>query len=358
MLPSIQKLLKLDELDSVRDDSKVLFYALLVITFVHALFIPFFYFLGVPQLSIVNIFSLAIYIYCIKLFYHSVKASDFSVLGLLVSMEVIVHAYIACFYMGVQSGFHYYIFGLAAFPFIGVRTSLLTNVFRILLLVALFVLLEISLNDKTPQVVFNDAFLKALRFINITFFLLITGSVTFAYTQATSEYQLMLAELASIDKLTGLDNRRSLINKAEKEISVSQNTGEPLAMLVIDIDHFKQVNDKYGHLCGDFILSNVAKVMQSTLRKQDVVGRWGGEEFLVLLPNADTATLNDLAERLRLAVENTAFSYEGNDISISVTIGAASLISDDSFDSLASRADRALYVGKENGRNRYQYGSA
>ena len=125
-----------------------------------------------------------------------------------------MHAYIACFYMSVQSGFHYYIFGLAAFPFIGVRSSLLKNVFRIFLLVSLFVLPEISFNDKMQQVVFNDAFLKALGFVNITFFLLIAGSVTFAYTQATSEYLLMLAELASIDKLTGLNNRRSLITKA------------------------------------------------------------------------------------------------------------------------------------------------
>lgn len=355
---ALQKLLKLDELDSVRDDSKVLFYALFAITVVHALFIPFFYFLGIPQLSIVNIFSLAIYIYCIKLFYQSVVASDFSALGLIVSMEVIVHAYIACFYMGVQSGFHYYIFGLAAFPFIGVKSTLITNIFRILLFVAFFVLLEISLSDKQPQVIFSDEFLKTLRFINISFFLLITGSVTLAYTQATSEYQQMLAELASIDKLTGLDNRRSLINKAEKEIKDSQSSGEPLAMFVIDIDHFKQVNDQHGHLCGDYILSNTAKVMQSTLRKQDVVGRWGGEEFLVLLPNADSATLNDLAERLRSAIEKSVFTYEGKRISISVTIGAATLINEDSFDSFASRADRALYVGKESGRNRYQYESA
>lgn len=356
-MPALQRLLKLDELGSVRDDSKVLFYALLVITFIHALFIPFFYFLGIPQLSIVNIFSLITYIYCIKLFHQSVAASNFTVLGLVVSMEIIVHAYIACFYMGVQSGFHYYIFGLAAFPFIGTKTALITNIFRILLFVAFFVLLEVSLSDEQPQVILSDEFLKILRFINITFFLLITGSITLAYTKATNEYQQMLAELASIDKLTGLDNRRSLIAKAEKEIKDSQSSGEPLAMLVIDIDHFKQVNDQHGHLCGDYILSKTAKVMQSTLRKEDVVGRWGGEEFLVLLPNADTATLNDLAERLRLAVEKSVFIYDSKRISISVTIGAATLINEDSFDSLVSRADRALYIGKESGRNRYQYES-
>jgi diguanylate cyclase (GGDEF)-like protein len=129
-------------------------------------------------------------------------------------------------------------------------------------------------------------------------------------------------------------------------------------MLLIDIDHFKQVNDTHGHLCGDYILSSAAKLMQSTLRKQDVVGRWGGEEFLVLLPNANMTVLNDLAERLRAVFEATVFTYDGKAISISVTIGATTLIHDDSFDTLASRADRALYVGKENGRNRYQYGPA
>ncbi|MGJ8620164.1 MAG: GGDEF domain-containing protein [Methylophilaceae bacterium] len=354
----IKNLLGLDRLESVKDDSKVLYFALLTITLAHALFIPFFYFLGIPQLSIFNVLSLVIYLYSIRLFYHSVATSNFTLLGVIVSIEVIAHAYIACFYLGVESGFHYYIFGLAAFPFVGVKSTVIANIFRILVLISLFILLEISLSHQSPEVVFSNGFLKALRFANITFFLLITGSVTLAYTRATSDYQQMLTELASIDKLTGLDNRRSLILKAEKEIEDSQTTGEPLSMLVIDIDHFKQVNDTYGHLCGDYILLNVAKVMQLVLRKQDVVGRWGGEEFLVLLPNAEAETLTDLAERLRVAIEKTVFSYDGKQISISVTIGAATLINEDSFDSLTSRADRALYLGKENGRNRYQYGHA
>lgn len=341
--------------DKANDDLKVFYYALLAITAMHALFIPFFYWLGIFYLAVFNLFSVAVYLYCIKLFPASLAKLDFRLLGFIVSTEVIAHSYLACYFLGLESGFQFYIFALIAFPLFGIKSSFLINFLKVILLVFSYLLLEIWVGGKTPQFEFSENFLRIMKYINISNFLIFSGCVSFAYTKATRQYQELLTELATIDKLTGLSNRRSLMTAAEKEIADSNKSGLPLSMLVIDIDHFKNINDTHGHLCGDYILSSLAELMRSVLRRQDTVGRWGGEEFMVLLPDADAEMLKDLGERLRLKINQTKFTYQNKEISISVTIGAAMLVSNDSFDSLTLRADQALYQGKKNGRNCYYF---
>lgn len=164
------------------------------------------------------------------------------------------------------------------------------------------------------------------------------------------EYQKQkLTELALFDQLSGLYNRHSLHDLAPKYISNSKRHQTPLSLLVIDLDHFKIVNDTRGHSVGDIVLKSVSAVLQESCRTEDMVARFGGEEFVMLLANCDIHNACDMAERLRCSVE----SIEPEGLVITSSIGVSELMSQDTdFDSLFERADKAVYKAKECGRNR------
>jgi diguanylate cyclase (GGDEF)-like protein len=160
-----------------------------------------------------------------------------------------------------------------------------------------------------------------------------------------------LDRLARIDPLTDLSNRRDLDEILEATLSAARRDGTPLSVLLVDIDHFKQINDTAGHDAGDAVLVEVARSMRASLRTQDSLGRWGGEEFLAVLPNTGAEDAGLVAERLRSQIAHTT---SGPDRSpITVTIGVA--VDDSGTTSeLISRADAALYAGKRSGRNQVQ----
>ncbi|HOX32973.1 MAG TPA: diguanylate cyclase [Spirochaetales bacterium] len=159
--------------------------------------------------------------------------------------------------------------------------------------------------------------------------------------------------LSRHDPLTGLLNRRSLAEKIEEEASRSARTGEPYALAMLDIDHFKDFNDRHGHECGDVVLKAVAEAMLATARSTDSVGRWGGEEFLLLLPATDAAGGGELAEKIRSRVERASVPYGGASCSVTVTAGVAACgRGDPGIDGGIRRADEALLEGKRQGRNR------
>lgn len=162
--------------------------------------------------------------------------------------------------------------------------------------------------------------------------------------------------IAAHDPLTGVANRRSLIMALDRDVARSRRLREAYALLMLDIDHFKHVNDTYGHQAGDEVLRHMAAVVLERLRAQDTVGRYGGEEFLVLLPHTDLDGARDLAEQLRRAVARTPCHWEGQKITVTVSIGIwGGLIGrEDSWDMLVDAADRAMYLAKQNGRNRVE----
>ena len=172
-----------------------------------------------------------------------------------------------------------------------------------------------------------------------------------------TERKLLEEELrrqAHIDYLTGVHNRRHFMERAEQELSRAHRYGSPLSMLMLDIDHFKQINDRYGHKVGDIVLKAVADLCHATFRDVDILGRLGGEEFAVLLPETDQHFAVDAAERLRETITNARIPLaEGLPVTFSVSIGVSSLSSpDDNIDVLLSLADKALYAAKDGGRNR------
>lgn len=163
--------------------------------------------------------------------------------------------------------------------------------------------------------------------------------------------------LAMRDELTGLVNRRSLLESLEQQLAVARRNGQALALLMIDVDHFKRVNDTHGHLSGDKVLKDMARAIATRTRAQDLPGRLGGEEFLVILPNTRLAGAVQLAEGLRRGIESTEFqSASGQAITITVSIGLCEwgLLKQASCDDLISAADQALYLAKQKGRNRVE----
>ncbi len=162
-----------------------------------------------------------------------------------------------------------------------------------------------------------------------------------------------LSELAMTDELTALFNRRAFVSYFEKELSRAKRNAEDISLLMIDIDFFKKINDKYGHHVGDIVLQHFSNVAKNTIRNEDTIGRIGGEEFAVLLPNTTINTAGLIAERLRKAIENTFVEHEGQKITFTVSIGIAMFDDKDMVpEALMKNADDALYNAKENGRNR------
>jgi diguanylate cyclase (GGDEF)-like protein len=159
--------------------------------------------------------------------------------------------------------------------------------------------------------------------------------------------------LAMQDELTGLGNRRHIEEALAQQLAQARRSGRPLALLMIDIDHFKRVNDSFGHLSGDQVLRQLAGCIRSRLRAQDLAGRWGGEEFLVILPETDAQGAAVVAEQLRQAVEGAPFTaLDGTRMPLTVSIGRHAL--DRATEDLVGAADQALYRAKQNGRNRVE----
>jgi diguanylate cyclase (GGDEF)-like protein len=168
------------------------------------------------------------------------------------------------------------------------------------------------------------------------------------------KFVLELERQAQIDALTGLNNRRYFYELAEQEIVRTRRYGKPLAIMMVDVDHFKAINDTYGHHSGDTVLQQLGVICRQTMREIDIIGRIGGEEFSILLPEANGMHAREAAERLREAVAATVVQLEPEvSISFTVSIGVAALVATDSgVAAMLKRADEALYQAKYSGRNR------
>jgi diguanylate cyclase (GGDEF)-like protein/PAS domain S-box-containing protein len=161
-----------------------------------------------------------------------------------------------------------------------------------------------------------------------------------------------LENIALLDALTALPNRRYLDDQLEARLAEFQRTQMSFGVLMLDIDHFKKVNDTFGHDVGDQVLKMVSRTMETNSRPYDIVGRWGGEEFLAIVPNTDETILATVAERYRMLVEQSVIFNQDQPIRVTISIGGALIRQDESVFDLIKRADHNLYLSKENGRNR------
>jgi diguanylate cyclase (GGDEF)-like protein len=156
---------------------------------------------------------------------------------------------------------------------------------------------------------------------------------------------------ASTDSLTGLLNRENSFYLLQQAIYRAVEAGRPLSVAMADLDHFKRINDNYGHMVGDSVLQETAARILASVRDPDIVGRYGGEEFLVILSDADIATARRIAERIRKRIADTPINVQGTRIEITISLGLASLQEGDDLNTLLKRADEALYAAKAAGRN-------
>ena len=161
-----------------------------------------------------------------------------------------------------------------------------------------------------------------------------------------------LEQIAAYDSLSGLLNRRSLFTRISIEIERSIRLEVPLAGLMVDIDRFKSINDKYGHQCGDMVIREIGTRLSGGLRKYDYAGRYGGEEFFVVLSNSSEQQALGISERFRRDMEEAILSCNGQSFRVTVSIGIARFVPGESQESWIERADRAMYKAKQAGRNR------
>ncbi|HVE42631.1 MAG TPA: GGDEF domain-containing protein [Planctomycetota bacterium] len=171
-----------------------------------------------------------------------------------------------------------------------------------------------------------------------------------AIDQVRLEEELFHA--AVTDVLTGIPNRRWFQERASAAMIEASRHGHPLAAVFIDIDHFKQINDKLGHETGDLVLKEVAKRIDAARRAEDLLCRYGGEEFVLLLPHADLAQASTYGERVRAAVAAVPFQIKGEALTVTISVGVACHHFGDPLEPLLKRADQAMYRAKEGGRNR------
>ena len=169
---------------------------------------------------------------------------------------------------------------------------------------------------------------------------------------AEAKYHEEIYRMTIVDGLTQIHNKRYLFEALEKELIRARRYDRQLSLLIFDIDYFKNINDQYGHLAGDHVLRELARIVQERIRRDEVFARYGGEEFVIVLPETPLAGGVALAENLRGRVETHPFSFQGERIPVTISVGCAMLAEEKAAADLIQRADDKLYEAKRGGRNR------
>ncbi len=185
--------------------------------------------------------------------------------------------------------------------------------------------------------------------------LITTGGLVFKFIvggNIEALYHEEIYRLTILDGLTGVHNKRFFLEFLERELARAKRHVRPLSLAMLDLDHFKKINDTYGHLAGDTTLKRVTHVIQDRVRRDELLARYGGEEFAVVLPETDLQGALVFAEVVRRQVEEFSFAFDEQDIRVTVSVGVATLGPDDDADALIREADTQLYRAKSAGRNR------
>jgi diguanylate cyclase (GGDEF)-like protein len=310
----------------------------------HACFVPLFALTGQRELAGFNVFSVAIWVAAWRL-----NRRGASTLAMwMLTGEVIGHAVLAVQNLGWSSGFQYYLIPLIPFLMFNERAGTKTVTVASGGVLAIF----IALRWVAPATPVLPAALAAFVYANmfIPFFML--GLLSYYFRLASTDVERAMTEIAQTDPLTGLLNRRSMEERLAEEVARFRAHGANFSVVLADVDHFKQINDQHGHDAGDRVLGGVASVFNRGLRSGDAVARWGGEEFLLLLPRTDLRSAEEVAQRLRVASERHLAELGGLPQTLTLTFGVAGFAENATIDACLKAADAALYRGKAAGRNR------
>ena len=309
-----------------------------------------FHYLNSPILAWINVISVAMYAAAWWSLKHRRNLQGL----ILIWIEVAVHSALGSLLIGWESGFHYYLLMFVPAIYAGNRSLRRANL-EVLILLLFYAGLRITTYLVGPIQPISDAALLGVSLFNIAVLFGMTSSLSWYYMRMVKQAHKTLRRMAITDPLTRLYNRRHMVERADKDIRGNGAEDAGLAFMLMDVDHFKQVNDRYGHDGGDRVLSEISRLLKQALRDEDYVGRWGGEEFLAVLPNADSQQALHIAERVRRTVAEHDWHQHGLDAPVTLCIGISQHRPGEQLGDSISRADTALYVGKRGGRNRVEF---
>ena len=318
----------------------------LVAAVVDLAFLVLFLVLNSPILAWLNLASISLYVGAYWLLTKRVNTAAL----VLIWVEVLGHAAIGTMLIGWDSGFHYYL--LMFIPAIVVSARVRATILLVLLLLIFYLGLHAMSRTVGVLTPLNATGLMFVHGFNVAIVFAMASYTARFYYSTVRRAEKKLVELATQDSLTGLSNRRNLLSLAKHEMARARRTGEPTALIIADIDHFKQINDQRGHDAGDRVISDAGGLLLRLCREQDIVARWGGEEFLLLLPATGVAAAAAFAERIRLAVAAIEVTHADARIGFTLSLGVAIMGADELLSSAIARADRAMYQSKALGRNR------
>lgn len=314
----------------------------------HLLFFALFYTLKASILAWVNVGSVSFFIIA----YFAIKQHHNWLAVLLIMSELLGHAALAIWLIGWDSDFHYYLMLVAPVVILSNIKKVQSKLLMVGSVCVFYMILDAAVRLQPPHYNLPDQVMSSLRYFNIVVtFVLLTYLAMMYFTMIKNAEKKLLAA-ATTDPLTNLFNRRKLSEIIEYEITHSKRDAQGPCFLLADIDHFKTINDQYGHDAGDLVLVEVSKALQHSIREQDAIGRWGGEEFLIVLPNTDIDGAQRVGERIMAALARLQICINNQPIAVTMTIGLSNYQKGEAMQTAITRADEALYRGKNAGRNR------
>ena len=309
-------------------------------------FLVFFLAVDSPLLAWLNVVSIGMYAAAYGLL---VRRRNSPAL-LLIWTEVVAHAAIGTMLVGWDSGFHYYL--LMFIPAIVVSGGWRRVMAPLIVLFFSYLGLHAAAHAVGALAPLGESALQILNVFNVSIFFAMASYTARFYYGLVRKSERKLRELATREALTGLSNRRHLMDLALPEIARARHASETLSLVLADIDDFKQINDGHGHEAGDLVLTRASRLFREACRTQDIIARWGGEEFLFLLPNTEPDDAVDFAERVRAGIADMLIDHAGETIAFTLSMGVAILATGEDLDDAIGRADNALYRSKTDGRNR------
>jgi diguanylate cyclase (GGDEF)-like protein len=313
----------------------------------HVAFGSLFYWAGVTTLAYINIGSVLCYVAVFVLARRGAVERAWA----LAVLEVLGHAILAVAMIGWDTGFHYYILLVIPVAVISSIRPVSIKAVTVLGVMLCYLVLDISFRHQGPAKELSPAVVDGLHYFNVLGVMIILIFLAGYYYYLINKAATALREMATTDPLTKLKNRRAVTEVIRREESRVRRGQPYLSFILCDLDHFKAINDTKGHEVGDAVLQQVSQTLQSGVRDVDFLARWGGEEFLAVLPDTDTESAKLVAERLRSKVDELLIGSGPDAIKVSLTLGVSTMLPGEKAEQAIARADTALYDGKRGGRN-------
>ena len=309
-------------------------------------YIALFLWLGSLPLAAVNVVSICMYLGAYRLMQKRLNAAAL----VLIWLEVLAHAALGSLLIGWDSGFHYYL--LLFIPAIVIANTRGLAAPLVMGLLAYYLGLQALCEHLGALAPLPAQSVKIVNWVHICLVFAMSAALAGFYRRTILIAESRLRKQATLDPLTSLANRSHFEALATNALARSQRDGAPVTLLLCDVDLFKRVNDEHGHAVGDQVLVALSKVLATNLREGDVLARWGGEEFLALMPASPLDDARATAERIRRAIEQAPLDVGRAPLALTMSFGVSEVHGADDLQAAIARADKALYESKNAGRNR------